>query len=168
MPGPTPKDPAIRQRRNRSTTHSTLVRANEPRKRAPALPDLEDGSEWHKLTRAWWHDIWHSPMAERFLRADEHALLRLALLIDKFWKKPSQSLAAEIRLQQQAFGLTPLDRRRLEWLVEEAEEASPDRAEARQEIKKRVEKQKDQEDPRGVLFPDLAEVDVGKEIPMVD
>jgi len=62
-------------------------------------------------------------MATEYVRADEHGLFRLAVLIDMFWHKPSQKLAAEIRLQQQAYGLTPLDRRRLEWSVEQAEEA---------------------------------------------
>lgn len=62
-------------------------------------------------------------MAAEFLRADEHGLFRLAVLIDDFWRKPSQALAAEIRLEQQAYGLSPLDRRRLQWQVVQTEEA---------------------------------------------
>lgn len=62
-------------------------------------------------------------MAHEFVRADAHALFRLAVLIDLFWSDPSVKLAAEIRLQQQAFGLTPLDRSRLEWSIEQAEQA---------------------------------------------
>ena len=62
-------------------------------------------------------------MATEYLRADEHALFRLAVLIDLFWTQPSKELASEIRLQQQAFGLTPLDRRRLEWNIVQAEQA---------------------------------------------
>jgi hypothetical protein len=79
--------------------------------------------DWHPMTRRWWRDVWGSPMATEYVRADEHALFRLAVLINAFWHKPSTTLASEIRLQQQAFGLTPLDRRRLEWSVERAEEA---------------------------------------------
>lgn len=63
-------------------------------------------------------------MASEYLNADIHALYRLAALIDCFWAEPTVSLSAEIRLQQQAFGLTPLDRRRLEWTIEQAETAS--------------------------------------------
>jgi hypothetical protein len=63
-------------------------------------------------------------MAGEYLNADVHALYRLAVLVDAFWRRPSQALAAEIRLQQQAFGLTPLDRRRLEWTIEQAEAAT--------------------------------------------
>lgn len=75
------------------------------------------------MTRRWWKDVWGSPMAAEFLRADEHGLFRLAVLIDDFWRKPSQALAAEIRLEQQAYGLSPLDRRRLQWQVVQTEEA---------------------------------------------
>ena len=74
------------------------------------------------MTRTWWRDVWHSPMAEQFLEVDKHALYRLAMLIDAFWSQPSRQLAAEIRLEQQAFGLTPLDRRRLQWSVGQEEE----------------------------------------------
>ena len=60
-------------------------------------------------------------MAAEFVEADKHALFRLAVLVDMFWSEPSKELAAEIRLEQQAFGLTPIDRRRLQWSIEEEE-----------------------------------------------
>jgi len=121
MPGPPPKDPKIRQRRNRISTSATLSREARPRKYAPRLPNRGPGQKWHPLTRAWWQDVWHSPMAEQYLEADKHALYRLAVLVDGFWKEPSKELAGEIRLEQQAFGLTPIDRRRLQWSVAQEE-----------------------------------------------
>jgi hypothetical protein len=87
-------------------------------RRVPALPSYR---EWHELTVAWWHDTWRSPMAAEFLTADVHGLYVLADLIDQFWTAPDVKLAAEIRQQRQCFGLTPLDRRRLEWQIERAE-----------------------------------------------
>lgn len=114
----------------------------EPRQRAPQLPRTR---EWDNMTRRWWKDVWASPMAEEFLRADEHGLFRLAVLIDLFWTEPSQKLAAEIRLQQQAYGLSPLDRRRLQWQVVQTEEAV-DRREVRRTRRATV-----IEDVRGVL-----------------
>ncbi len=63
-------------------------------------------------------------MANEYLDADIPGLHRLAVLIDQFWTDPSTALAAEIRLEQQAFGLTPIDRRRLQWEVERGENAS--------------------------------------------
>ncbi|WP_237755002.1 hypothetical protein [Nocardia nova] len=87
----------------------------------PDLPDRDGG--WHAQTVAWWDDMWASPMAGEYIDADKHALYMLAVLIDDFWLEPSQKLAAEIRLQRAAFGLTPYDRRRLEWTIETTEEA---------------------------------------------
>jgi hypothetical protein len=79
------------------------------------------------MTVAWWRDVWRSPMAKEFLEADKHALFRLAILIDRFWLEPSKELGAEIRLEQQAFGLTPIDRRRLQWSVDNDREISDNR-----------------------------------------
>lgn len=110
---PMPKDPKIRQRTNKATTRAVLTSIS--RRKVPALPA---GRAWNPLTEAWWLDTWKSPMAGEFLPADIHALYVLAALVDEFWEKPSSLLAAEIRLQRQCFGLTPLDRRRLEWQIE--------------------------------------------------
>lgn len=109
----------------RSSTRATLEPEGTKQKRAPRLPKRAPGEQpWHKQTRAWWAAAWASPMAGEFLQADFHALARLAVLIDRFWYEPSHTLAAEIRLSQQAFGLTPTDRRRLDWEVARAERAT--------------------------------------------
>ena len=121
MPGPLPKDPQLRQRRNKATTRTTLEATGPQRGRAPQLPR---GRAWRTETRRWWRSVWHSPMAAEYLDADVHGLFRLAVLVDEFWTEPTPKLAGEIRLQQQAFGLTPLDRRRLEWSIEQVEGAS--------------------------------------------
>lgn len=124
MPGPLPKDPAIRQRMNKTVTRATLAAETGKRVRVPKLPDLsteEQPHAWHPLTVAWWRDVWRSPMATEYLQADTHGLYRLAALVDKFWVEPNKDLAAEIRLEQQCFGLTPIDRRRLQWEVERVE-----------------------------------------------
>lgn len=61
-------------------------------------------------------------MAVEYLAADVPGLVLLADLVDRFnWG--DATLAAEIRLQRQCFGLTPLDRRRLQWEIERAEQA---------------------------------------------
>jgi len=166
MPGPAPKDPKLRQRRNKKSTRATLARNVEPRKRAPSLPDRGNGQEWHKLTKAWWRDLWHSPMADEYLRADEHALFRLAVLIDMFWLDPTKELAGEIRLQQQAFGLTPLDRRRLEWSIEQVN-AAQSRTHARREVQEKAEEQQ-QRDPRELLRQKPKDIDLDSgDIPVV-
>jgi hypothetical protein len=85
------------------------------------LPERE--SDWHVMTVSWWADIWASPMATEFDHSDVHGLYLLAALVDEFWVKPNQALAAEIRLQRQCFGLSPIDRRRLQWEIERADDA---------------------------------------------
>ena len=118
MKGPTPKPPGLRQRRNRVTTRATLTLSEGKRRRTPSLPD---GRVWHPLTIAWWKAVWASPMAPEYLDADVEGLKQIAVLKDEFWKKPSASLASEIRQESTEYGLSPISRRRLQWEVERAE-----------------------------------------------
>lgn len=119
MPTQPKRNPA---RRNKSTSRATLSLVHDVE--APVLPE---GREWHPQTTEWWADIWASPMAPEFDDSDRHGLFALAVLVDDFWMadKPSvrASLSAEIRLQRQCFGLTPIDRRRLQWEIERGEDA---------------------------------------------
>lgn len=115
MPTTPKRNPA---RRNKSVTKATLTRDHNVE-----MPPLPGDADWHDLTVDWWADIWASPMAPEFVGSDIHGLYVLAKLVDAFWKEPSTALAAEIRLQRQCFGLTPIDRRRLQWEIERTEEA---------------------------------------------
>ena len=118
MPLP-PKPPHLRQRRNRVSTNATLP-ASPRHVRAPTLAK---DREWQRSTRQWWADVWRSPMATEFAATDRHALLRLAYLVDHFALSQGTDvkLASEIRQQEQRFGLTPLDRRRLQWTLPDAQ-----------------------------------------------
>lgn len=119
-----PKPASQRQRRNRPSSASTL-RAGPDDGRPQRAPTLDKGHDWHSETRRWWRDIWHSPMAPEYLKTDGHGLTRLALLVDDFWRADTASirmkLSAEIRHLGALFGLTPIDRRRLQWEVERVE-----------------------------------------------
>ena len=124
MPGPLPKSPAIRQRRNKSSTRALLLPETAPILRAPHLPVHPIPEEhWHDMTRRWWRDVWSSPLRQEYIRADLGALFRLAIMVDMFWKTGKLAIATEIRLLEREFGLTPMARRRLEWTVAQAEEA---------------------------------------------
>lgn len=128
--GPPPKNPRLRQRRNRPpATAATLrmppVETGSAEKLAdvPKLPARGSGEmPWHPETLTFWREVWASPMAVEFIAADVPGLVIVARLIDKF-NYGDVDLAAEIRLQRQCFGLTPLDRRRLQWEIERAEAA---------------------------------------------
>lgn len=135
MPGPAPKDPALRQRRNKTSTAATL--SADHGIEAPPLPpryrvDRKTGERtevaWHPMALDLWEEVWASPMAPEYLNADHHGLYIITTLTDTYWKRledgePVTGLAMEIRLQRAEFGLTPIARRRLQWEVEKTEEA---------------------------------------------
>ncbi len=119
MPGPLPKTRSARQRQNVAAGARTLRVVHDT-----PTPKLPTERKWHKETRAWWRAVWASPMAPEYDASDQHGLFLLAVLVDEFWLSPSTSLASEIRLQRQCFGLTPIDRRRLQWETDRGEEAA--------------------------------------------
>jgi len=66
-------------------------------------------------------------MASEYLETDVDGLARLAILVDDFHKatsaKERKELLQEIRLQEARFGLSPVDRSRLQWEIAKGEEA---------------------------------------------
>lgn len=142
MPAMPKRNPA---RRNRTTTRATLSLVHDIQE-----PPLPDSRAWTAETRAWWTDIWASPMAPEYHESDVHGLLLLAVLVDDFWLSPSQALAAEIRLQRQCFGLTPIDRRRLQWEIERTDEAV-DKGRKRRSTSASKAATSPADDPRAVL-----------------
>jgi hypothetical protein len=90
-------------------------------------------------------------MAPEFDESDIHGLFLLAVLVDQFWTEPSQQLAAEIRLQRQCFGLTPIDRRRLQWEIDRGEAAAA-KTQKRQRDAAPKPEAVEEEDPRDLLF----------------
>lgn len=146
MPGPAPKDPSTRARRNKTSSRATL-RADAAIV-APELPDIE----WHPMVLQWWRDLWASPMAPEYDDSDRHGLFELALLRNDFWNadtaRERKDAAAEIRLQDQRFGLSPIDRRRLQWEIERTDEAQA-KGERRRTAQTKSPQSKG--DPRAVL-----------------
>jgi hypothetical protein len=118
--GPPPKPAHLRQRTNRKPGSATIEALDKPK--IPPIPN-PDERVWHKLTLRSWKHAWESPMASQWIETDTDALGRLALLWDVFYKSPDGRVMAEIRLQEQRFGLSPLDRSRLQWEVSRGEEA---------------------------------------------
>jgi hypothetical protein len=159
MPGPLPKENKLRQRRNREVSAKTLkdkgpalVKGVGKTAKIPELPKRR--RKWRPETIAWWNDLWKSPMAVEFIESDLHQLYLLADLIDEYWRIPARELgkkkelANEIRLQRQCFGLTPIDRRRLQWEIERGESANA-KGEKRRNSRKKTKTHK--VDPRTVL-----------------
>lgn len=144
MPSPIPKrNPA---RRNRTSTRATLSAVHDVE--APPLPR---DRTWHPQTREFWADVWASPMAPEYDDSDKHGLFILAVLVDGFWEKPHWTAAAEIRLQRQCFGLTPIDRRRLQWEIERGDAAEEKTARRRSSVTAKPDDDETAGDPYGAL-----------------
>jgi hypothetical protein len=84
-------------------------------------------------------------MANEYLETDIDGLARLALLVDNYYNNPNKELMSEIRLQEARFGLSPVDRSRLQWEVLKGEEAEKKRRPSEMKHKK------SEKDPRGIL-----------------
>ena len=147
MPGPLPKNPILRQRRNKSSTRAMLPAEIGHRKYRPRLPALSKGKKWDPMTVRFWNEVWSSPMSHMFVAADLPALFRLLFLVNRFWDGGSLEVAKEIRMMEREFGLTPLSRRRLEWTIAQSEEAI-DRHEQKRSRRAVI---IDGDDPREVL-----------------
>jgi hypothetical protein len=159
MPGPPPKDPAVRQRRNKTSTTAQLPSESAcRRRRVPPLPErwvheydkdrVVTGKKllpWPDDLVAWWTDLWRSPQATQWTRAMYHELVMLATLRERWQLTGESKDAAEYRMHRRDFGLTTLDMRRLQWSIEE-EGAPKKRAAARVDAAAQ-----DAPDPRGVL-----------------
>jgi hypothetical protein len=120
MSGPPPKPAHLRQRTTKKAGHAVLTEV--PTADAPDIPN-PDGRGWHLLTLQSWARAWRSEMAAKWLDSDVDGLGRLAILWDEFYKEPKATMLAEIRLQEQRFGLSPLDRSRLQWEINKADES---------------------------------------------
>lgn len=123
--GPAPKAPELRQRRNRKSAAATLSTPESPE--IPELPRISDEG-WHAQTLEWWRGVWSSAMSTQYLDSDVNELVRVAVLVEDFWRATSararKEIMAEIRLQEARFGLSPVDRDRLQWVVRDSSAAS--------------------------------------------
>lgn len=126
---PLPKPAAERRNRSKKTGARVLYQVNPGDVDAPSLPERS----WHPLVVSWWSDIWSSPMAPEWQASDVHGLFELAGLMHRYWlavDDPDTSpaslaaLAGQLRQGRQQYGLSPLDRRRLEWEIDRGSQAA--------------------------------------------
>lgn len=150
MPAPK-KHPSTRARGNRASTAAVLTGD----KTAGLVRPLPPIRVWADLTQEWWRDLWASPMSSEYHSSDWYQLIPLAiaynLLVTDEDLSPNafKALSEEVRAHRTPFGMTPYDRRRLEWTIEQAEDAK-DSGKARRERQGNVQP-KTGSDPRAVL-----------------
>ena len=123
MPAPK-KDASTRARRNVAPTAAKLSVVEDAEADVPEMPT---GVVWHEMAEQWWVDVWSSPMSPEWDDSDIHNVILCAMLYNDIWlaesAKDRKDAAGEYRLQRKDLGLTPYDRRRLEWTIETASEA---------------------------------------------
>ena len=113
MPGPAPKDPAQRLRRNKDTIDWVDL---------PADPELEsrDIPQFAGLGEAGrdkWSTIWVTPMATQWGDAEEGQAVRYCQLVDIWTTTKETKVLAEMRHLEAALGLTPKARKELRWRI---------------------------------------------------
>lgn len=124
MPGPPPKRPEERRRRNKTAGPVTVRLEPEPAR--SVVPELPRDGELLPETRAYWQTLWASPMAAMWLDVDVPALVRLTMLVEQIGRgSASTRVLSEIRALEDRFGLSPLARRRLQWEMPGAGGVSP-------------------------------------------
>lgn len=145
MPGPPPKPMNLRQRTNKKAG-ATVIEMPTAGGAAPPLVH-PSGETWHPATEAAWREFFESPMSTQWLPTDITGLVMLAVCYDQFYKTGNLDYLKEIRLQRQLYGLTPLDRSRLQWEVSRGEDA-----ERRQQIRRQTIPRTGTTDPRASVL----------------
>lgn len=110
-------------------TTAAVLTTRPAGKKIPPLPERKGKRKWTPQAVEFWKEIWNSEMASEFNDVDIQGLHLLIDMVDTYWKLPAKEIgkkkemANEIRLQRQCFGLTPLDRMRLQWQTEKTDSA---------------------------------------------
>lgn len=138
MPGPNPKDPATRERRNKSSTKAVLSLVVDHE--VPPMPKAEDwishptingqpvgpgadkAIEWSPVVLKWWKTIWSSPMSNEYHDSDT-VQLHLACFYLHQTVNPFLKMAERLQASKaheacvKNFGLSPMSRRALQWEI---------------------------------------------------
>jgi hypothetical protein len=112
--GPPPKPAGLRARRNRVVGAAVVSADDAGKVEVPALPEKQ--TPWHAETLDYWREVWSSEFAGLYLGMDRPGLVAVFKLIDLVNYGQVEHMP-EVRLQGARFGLSPLDRRRLNWEV---------------------------------------------------
>lgn len=148
----TAKHPSTRRRRNVTPGARTLFPAPNTAIDIPSLPLIRD---WHPLTVESWRRVHESPMYPEYDDSDISGLIRLAVLWDEFYTSNSVAnmarLSGEIRQCEARYGLSPMDRRKLSWVIDAGEAAEQRTQRRRNKVQVR---RIGAEDDAGATMPD--------------
>ena len=138
MPGPPPKDPSQRRRRNKDITQDILTRlpAGGRKGRAPKWP-LDPANEREVEV---WSSLWHTPQAAAWENLGWiRAVARYARVVVRAEERDAPaSLMAECRQLEDRLGLHPLSMLRLRWTIDSTDEVSSAREDRAPEPRRRL------------------------------
>ena len=167
MRGPAPNPTSGRsQRRRKLGQGATLRPVADIDVDVPKFPKGR-GKRWSAYVKAYWSDVWSSPMAPEYDRStDIYGLTRVCDLMQEL--EDLRNGEGEFRYEHQRhatidrkettlakigqlYGLTPLDRRRLQWTIETGERAEEQTRARRNRQTMAVKPDTTSEDPRKLL-----------------
>lgn len=108
-----PKHPEQRVNRAKKQGGDWIVLPKEGFK--GKIPSVE-GFGLSAQSKKWWNQIWRSPQATQWTEEDVPALIELAILRERLLDG-KVSVAAEVRLRSDLFGLTPAGRQARRWVI---------------------------------------------------
>jgi hypothetical protein len=117
MPSPIPKPKDQRRNRNPKRSGDWILLSETYKGKIPSVEGLGFGKEAKK----WWRTIWRSKVATQWTDEDIPALIELALLRERLLDG-KLSVAAEVRLRSDQFGLTPSGRQQRRWMITEEDQ----------------------------------------------
>lgn len=123
-PGPTPKDPAQRARRNKDAGQSFVLASDG----SLVGPELPSDREWGQATRDFYNTWRRSPQARAFEDTDWLDLTLCAVMYEKIYysSKPSSMMIGELRQHLSKLGSTIEDRQKLRMKIEHGDKHIPD------------------------------------------
>lgn len=120
-PGPAPKDPSQRRRRNAPARGEWV---DLPELDKPVLPDLPDG-DWSERTKDAWTRWRSDPATTQYSSAAISQAINLLYLYEG-WVQGDEKYS-EVRLTMDGLGLTPKGKRDLRWRAPQETTEEPSR-----------------------------------------
>lgn len=115
------KHPKVRQRRNKISTSAEVP--FEPLSKKTEMPSHR--KDWLPTVREAWATIWASPLVDELAKEDKILLAVAFESLQRFYEKPTVLGGKVVMGIFAPFGLTPLDRRRLNWIRQKPEAPKP-------------------------------------------
>jgi hypothetical protein len=123
VPGPVPKDPTARRRRNEPARGEWVDLEPLDGPVLPVLPKLPRNAKWPERVVAAWSAWQEDPATGQYGPAEISAAVELAFVMRDYVRGDEK--AAEVRLRMDALGLSSKGKRDLRWRAPSEKVAAP-------------------------------------------